>query len=459
MVGVWYPNNYYVPFTLPGDPKASTAKMYITLNPRAQIGTFGRGGYGNNTHAGTIGTDGSTVWCGPPYTTDYCYEYSGGSSFTVTPLASSLHVELDSSIVDAGHSVKLTITASPDQVEGNAMPVGVDSVGWTPDSGSTGATAYGGCTTSPGPPITCSRPITQSGTLHVIAHVNGSRKTSDHHVAVRNRTLTLTASPTSVNRGTDLVTFTPQWADGYPITVKNWEWVPDSSMSLSDGDCGSLPVCRTHIRQKGTVWVTVIRDGAEYRASARVDFAPCQTGNSLLDTPGVRQAIWRVWDESGAERLPPSDRREIFYAVYRYDDGSTAEFPIQGTPTPCEGGEIVPPPKVWNGGQLIATVHPHVIPYGDAYPSNCSPFFSGGSYRTGAFQERLGMGRASGADWRTPFELGVPSIIVDFDQFTIADGTSGKFFPLGDGDYAVTNAGSDHRRTDMPRTNGGCRAY
>lgn len=67
MVGVWYPNNYYVPFTLPGDPKASTAKMYITLNPRAQIGTFGRGGYGNNTHAGTIGTDGSTVWCGPPY--------------------------------------------------------------------------------------------------------------------------------------------------------------------------------------------------------------------------------------------------------------------------------------------------------------------------------------------------------------------------------------------------------
>ncbi len=77
------------------------------------------------------------IWCG---LSGYplCATFSGSGTITLTRLESSLNLIADSTNVGAGSTVRFTATASPAVVEGQTMPVQVDSSWWTPDAGPAG---------------------------------------------------------------------------------------------------------------------------------------------------------------------------------------------------------------------------------------------------------------------------------------------------------------------------------
>ena len=461
-IGVWYPGNYYLPYTVNGDPAAQSARIYITMGAGSQIGSVGRAGYGNDTHPGTLGTDGSTVWCGPPYTTDYCYTYSGGSSFTITPLASTLDVRLDSGIVNPGNSASVTISASPTQVEGYTMGVLVDSIKWWPDPvsshGIPSEASNNACTSiTSTPPIKCTRTIMGSGTFHVVAHVNGKVSTQDAHVAIRDKTLSLTASPNAVHSPFQPVTFTPRWADGYAVQVKTWAWVADTTDDETVPCASGMAVCITGIWHSGTMIVTVTRDGADSTARAHVTVSLCATGNAVVDDPTVRDAMWRSWSKSGAETgAAPEDRRENLFAVYERSNGVryVVDLPVTNQ-TAC--GVDLSIASLQTGDVLIALVHPHPVPYHSYWPDNCGADYAGQRYEEPLIPgfRSTGAGRASIPDWETSRDVHKPGVIVDFEQVTVINGKDAVFLPLGNHTF-IKNGNDPSIRADIPRNANSC---
>lgn len=280
--------------------------MFVTLDRNARISRAYHSGGTNGSQSGTWPEDGTPWQCGTQYS-DPCYKYVGtGGSVSITPLQGTLVLNADSTTVAIGSSVKFWIDSSV--VEGKSLGIEVDTVKWVPDGDSDGGeytetrAAYACAFT--GWPLTCSKQILGSGTLEVVAHVNGFRKVQSKHVKVREGAPKLTASRSGVVKG-DTVSFQASWTDGHvPVQIDQWKFVPDTTPDVT-GACGSwLNPCKRAIQQSGTMTVKLVRNGVIRTARARVNVIPCPTGDDRLDDPNVRKGFSEMWRQSHADSAP-----------------------------------------------------------------------------------------------------------------------------------------------------------
>lgn len=273
---------------------------------------FANGSHGLSASATNYGAESEQnfgpdhITCGPQYAAPLCATFSGSRSITLTRLESSLNLIADSTNVAPGSVVRFTATANPAVVDGQTIPVEVDSSSWTPDGrpygepndtvSSCGFGARG---------YTCTRLIVGSGTFHVVAYVNGKRQEGSVHITTP--ALTLNATPRSVKKG-DSVTFAPVWSDGHSADpeVWSWTWTPDVPPAQTPG-CGWWEhPCRKPVQESGMMKVQVRRNGVDRYATVHVYVLPCLTADSILDNTPIRQAMKVLIAASGPE-LPPGD--------------------------------------------------------------------------------------------------------------------------------------------------------
>ena len=213
--------------------------------------------------------------------------------------------------------------------------------------------------------------------------------------------------------------------------------------------------------------VTAIVDGAPQIATVHVTAIDRPTGDKLLDTQAVRDAIKDLWASSGAETEPIANRTEHIAGIYRRPDGSIywQEFPVKQPATACSAD---PPDsnahKMLGDDVLIATIHTHPAHWGESWPSNCPN--AGGAYGDPLPNAPfLSTGRASGDDWNTGKNFyGVPGYVIDFDGLYRYDGPKSDLqsFELGGRTYYwVKNIKDKNIYNTWPRTdpNHNCSRY
>ncbi len=140
-------------------------------------------------------------------------------------------------------------------------------------------------------------------------------------------------------------------------------------------------------------------------AGVRAAVPDCLTGDSLLDTPVMRELLRLLWDHSNPDG-PPSERRErggfLFDSsgvlLYRADLDNPHD-------TPCRSGAIVP-----LGGRPVAGAFTHPFWPGDLLPANCHPEDPTPRRYTA---DRLG--GASEEDLSAQSDWEVPSYIMDHE--------------------------------------------
>lgn len=272
-------------------PRVPDPTLYLTLVSGDFISTVSSNGGTQPDESGT-NADGTPWQCGPRYN-DYCYSYGGSGSVTLTPLpAPSLRLSVDPASVAIGGTVTFTIPR--DTVEGQVLPLDVDTVKWMPRPPDQGGepsefkSTYGCIFSSTPSGLQCSRRVLGSGELTVIAHLNGFRRVASVSVTVGgNASLTLTAIPNSVRSG-DSVKFTATWSDGTAVVPYDWTWTPDSGTSNVPPCSSAVAACTRAISQSGTMGFRAARDGFIRSASAHVNALPCPplpTDSGQVDNP------------------------------------------------------------------------------------------------------------------------------------------------------------------------------
>lgn len=285
--------------------QANPAKMYVAVNGNQTIWQAYAGGGTQPNQSGTR-ADGTPWWCGPSYGS-YCYSYSGSGSVSITPLQGDIHLSVDSSTVSIGSSVRFTLTA--DSAEGQSLPIQVDSAKWTPSASSDGGEASEksdlvACTFS-GAPLQCTRQVLGSGTLTVIAHVSGFRRTATQAVAVREGHIVLVASKTAVQNG-DSVSFTASWSDGAPMQIDKWSFIPDPNQGtdITFGCPAYQNPCKRAVKQSGHMKVQAVRNNKFRTAQVHVNVAICLTGDDRLDDNDVRAGFADMMRRSNPDSAP-----------------------------------------------------------------------------------------------------------------------------------------------------------
>jgi hypothetical protein len=209
------------------------------------------------------------VTCGPQYFAPLCATFSGSRTITLTRLDASLDFVADSTNVAPGSVVTFTAKANPAVVNGQTMPVEVDSADWKPDAppygeayDSTMSCGFGSLG------YTCQRRIIGSGTMHVVAYVNGKRQEGSVHITTP--ALTLTATPAYIKMGQN-VTFTPQWSDGRSTVPDMWYWTWTADHPPGNTGCGYWEdPCTKPVLETGTMKVQLRRNGVDRYATTRV---------------------------------------------------------------------------------------------------------------------------------------------------------------------------------------------
>ena len=226
--------------------------------------------------------NGHWINCSP--TTTPCYTFSGGQTISVVPIPASFTARSDSATYAIGSTAKIAMTTSPLLILGSHTPIHIDSALWAPAADSLGGDAadtipLSGCSNYRWDDMyhavdwLCDHPVKGAGLLTLIGHANGYRVAAPVPISLSGPTLKLTVNRPRTHVG-DTVTFTPSWSDGAAIVVSSWKWKPDSLPNLitqDGGDCtSSQTTCTRPIRQNGTMFVTVTRNGRQRTARARV---------------------------------------------------------------------------------------------------------------------------------------------------------------------------------------------
>lgn len=286
-------------------PFSSSDTIYVLFdaNSRVDGGVWTSYGIENELNFVPPGQT-QPITCGPQYHAPLCANFSGSATIMLTRLESSLSLVVDSTSVVPGSVVHFSALANPAVVQGQTIPVEVDSSTWIPDPAS-----QGGEPSDTTPCFfglrgnACTRTIVGSGTLSVVAYINGKRQVGSVHVATPS--LTLTASSQVVTAGTN-VTFTPTWSDGHPTApdMWSWIWVPDQSPGHTNCNFWEDP-CTKPVQESGTMKVQVKRNGVFRYATVRV-VVSCLTTDPILNTYGVRVGLMNMLNQSGPT-LPPGD--------------------------------------------------------------------------------------------------------------------------------------------------------
>jgi hypothetical protein len=325
------------------------------------------------------------IWnpgCGPQWYT--CYIYCGGyyppSCFTfggsggtvmIERLAASMVVTVDSGgapIVPGSH---VTFAIRPDvaTLGGFSTPYQLDTASWTPDAENLGgvaseATLTGACSGG----TDCVRTIGGSGTIRLVAHVNGKGFEWSYHIAIP--ILSLRARPRFVGTG-DSVAFEPSWSDGDPITSSNvvsWSWAADSVAGTTSACSAGVVVCKTAVMESGTMTVTIARGGSNHTARIHVARIRCPIDEPILNDTTVRQGMAQLWSMSNPTAIPTYNRKEHRMAVY--DSAGTLVYRIF-TPDPGDDAcHTNSQPPLNEPGTLKTLIHTHPAGVGDTIQCN-----------------------------------------------------------------------------------------
>lgn len=191
--------------------------------------------------------------------------------------------------IEPGSSVTFRIRPSVATLGGLATPYQLDTASWVPDPDSAGGIASearytGACTGG----VDCVRTIGGSGTIRLVAHVNGKGFEASYHISTP--LLSLGASPEQFDAG-DSVTFTPKWSDEAPITgvqVVGWQWTPGALPATTTGCGAGTATCGRRVYQSGEMTVAAVRGGITH--SAKVHVGPRDrfelTANPIEVAPG-----------------------------------------------------------------------------------------------------------------------------------------------------------------------------
>jgi hypothetical protein len=371
------------------------------------------------------------------------YSYSGQQTVTINPVSATLTGVGNPSSVLAGQNVTFTARASPSVVDGLVIPIQVTS--WTFN----GTPVCAGVTDT-----TCTIAVSQSGTMTIAGIVNGANKTGQATVAVVQPSINLMAAPSTIN-STQMVTFTATFSpSGVTGQITGWKYIPDGSAagsvvvgrpeaarlnahvaptsapsrrsSLSgtstgsqtrprrlvsrgvDGaDCGAgVSQCVTTIDTSGTMWVYATISGVRDSASAHVTKVPCPTGDSILDSPAMRQGLEQAWLNSDPNDVTTANRRER--GGFIFDSSGTWIYVLYPSPndTPCSNTNT---PSSFPGTP-IAEFHTHPFHLGDHLPSACGNNVQYGNQHGGP----------SASDWQRANNDNLPQYILDADSIYVA---------------------------------------
>jgi hypothetical protein len=255
---------------LPG-VSATRAESFILIPAQGRIYRVSRAGYGARPPIQGFGNP--PIWCGGFHPA--CDYWEGQTSFSITPLASQLKVEADLTEVEPGTPVSFTWRADPVAVEGQTMPVIVDSTHWIPDGNETMAAMTANSTAAPPPPPPvhvpgvgaavcnagsggglCRRSVTESGTFRISAWVNGTRYEKEIHVEANADELVVTVSP-------DNVEVTPVLDEVFDAVEQQWR---DPATEARIHDLVTLDVVAT--------WQPSGRPAANAKLKFTVDVEP-----------------------------------------------------------------------------------------------------------------------------------------------------------------------------------------
>jgi hypothetical protein len=250
--------------------------------------------YPNNPHC-TFGSPTSPYPCPTAnyrfcdgWEAEPCVKYTGDAgTVQIERMPASMTYTVDSggAPIMTGSSVTFKVRASTDTMGGNITPVVIDTAAWTPDPDSTGGDytekkTTGACTVANVATggKNCTRTMIGSGTIRIVAHINGKGYELTHHLVVSDAFVKLTppldsvfpfAAPTL-----DSTRFTASMSDGSAVNIvyPRWVFTADVGAGTTSFNC-AFPIknpCAVAVRDNGYMSVTVLYKGVEKHARARV---------------------------------------------------------------------------------------------------------------------------------------------------------------------------------------------
>ena len=215
---------------------------------------------------------------------------------------------------------------------------------------------------------------------------------------------------------------TPSSAQGFtvPFTVQDWQWTPDGG---SAGPvCGSLAICNFSPNASGTIQVNAIVNGVPQSKSTHIRVLCNPTGDSLLDSLPILDALKTDMDSGGFPNSSILNRRERKSGIY-CDAGACIPvlYPPEPGDTPCE--TTFPADS---SSTLMGQTHGHPFhPYNywhtttfDTIPDICKP--------PNEKKKRKAAGYGpSDADYNHAGGTGIPQWIMDADSIYFIPGIRG----------------------------------
>lgn len=225
------------------------------------------------------------------------YLLSGSQTLTVQEISDDvLQLQAPAYV----HPPGTQVTFTPHLASGQQITATL-SWAWTPDAAPDSTKAC------PSGWQTCPTKVWKSGTMRVVGNILGRMREGKAHVTVYT-SFTLDASATSVHVN-DTVTFTPK-LDGVVATAARWKWRPDDAGVHDSTACASANSCQKKMLSSGTMWAYLSATaGQGDSASAHVTVTvPCPTGDSLRDSPNIRQKTVELMNASNPDSTPGAGR-------------------------------------------------------------------------------------------------------------------------------------------------------
>ena len=252
--------------------------IYLNMLANDTLVVANRGGFGQGPNQTSTNPDGSPYNCGPSYPTSPCYKYLGApGSITLVRLDGEATLTADSTAAWYNSPVSFLLSAA--SVEGQLMPITIDTTSWIPDADSLGgdwadASPINACNWSgPGNYKTCTRNIRSSGTLRVVGGVNGEYFEKTWHVSRTDPYPIMTATKYFVNAN-QRDTFTVRMSDNSPFVLSQWTWVADSGVAQTQVWCQQYNPCATDIKESGYMRARVIHNYVYKYTRAHVTVGP-----------------------------------------------------------------------------------------------------------------------------------------------------------------------------------------
>src|SRR5690606_32866617 len=161
-----------------------------------------------------------------------------------------------------------------------------------------------------------------------------------------------------------------------PFNTQRWTWTPDSAGTPTQ-HCANQASCTITPQTSGTMTLTALVNGAEKSRSVHIRALCAPTGDALMDSLPILDALGAAWDSSNADDPNAANRRKRYFAVECNASGECGwtVYPNGPFDTPCEA---TPPTRDTTGTRTAGGhIHPFTpftgspLPPSEIFPPNC----------------------------------------------------------------------------------------